>query len=304
MDYQEIIERVGEDVRAANCGGQVATYIPELGRVPADKFGIQLMTVEGDSFAYGDCDEPFSIQSISKVFLLTQALNAKGRTLWQRLRVEPSGDPFNSLVQLEYEQGIPRNPFINAGAIVVCDVLLALFDDPRKDFRDWMRRVTANPRLDYNERIAESERAHGYHNRAIANLMKAFGNIEHEVEAVLDFYFFACSIKLTCAELARAFLLYANHGRLLGSEESILSVRRTKRINALMQTCGLYDEAGEYAFRVGLPGKSGVGGGVAAVFPGKFSVAVWSPPLNPKGNSTAGILALERLTDLTGCSIF
>ena len=232
------------------------------------------------------------------------ALIKEGEPIWKRVNVEPSGDPFNSLVQLEYEAGIPRNPLINSGAIVICDILLDYLSDPKKEYIDFVREVAENDTIQYDEKIARSEKENGYHNKAMINLMKAYGNIQHEPEEVLDFYFHTCAISMTCKELARTFLLYANHGCLRECGEQLLSVKRTKRINALMQTCGFYDEAGEFSFRVGLPGKSGVGGGIVAINPNKYSVAVWSPKLNKKGNSTAGMLALEFLTDMTGSSIF
>ena len=304
MDYQQTLSDIEKEVRAASLGGEVATFIPELAKVSPDKFAIHLTTISGDDYSVGDSEEPFSIQSISKVMLLTRALLEVGRPLWERVRVEPSGDPFNSLVQLEYERGIPRNPLINAGALVICDVLMSCLTDPKSEYLSFVRRMSGNASINYDEQVADSERSQAYHNRAIVNLMKAFGNIHNDAEAVLDFYFDACSINMSCRELARTFTVFANQGKLIGSSEEILSARRTKRTNAIMQTCGFYDEAGDFSFRVGLPGKSGVGGGIAAVHPSKFSVAVWSPPLTEKGNSKSGILALELLTNITGSSIF
>jgi glutaminase len=304
MDYQEILDRVKIQIGEARLGGEVASYIPELAKVSPKKFGMHLTCVDGRDYSVGDSEERFSIQSISKVLLLARALSEVGRELWKRVHVEPSGDPFNSLVQLECERGIPRNPFINAGALVVCDLLVSQLDDPKSEFLRYVRQVAGEETLCYDAGVAASEQEHAYHNCAMINLMKAFGNIENDVEAVLDFYFHACSITMSCRELARTFALFANQGKLLGSGEQILTARRTKRTNALMQTCGFYDEAGEFSFRVGLPGKSGVGGGVVAVHPSQFSVAVWSPRLNEKGNSAEGILALELLTNFTGTSIF
>lgn len=304
INYQRILSDIARKVTAANLGGEVAAYIPELAKVPEGKFGIHLTTLDGQDYPERDSDEPFSIQSISKVMLLTRALLEFGRPLWQRVGVEASGDPFNSLIQLEYERGIPRNPFINAGALVICDVLVSCLSDPVPDFLSFVRKLAGISTISYDRSVAESERAKGYHNRAIINLMKAFGNIHNDVETVLNFYFDACSISMSCRELARTFTTFANQGKLIGSGAEILSARRTKRINALMQTCGFYDESGDFSFRVGLPGKSGVGGGIAAVHPSKFGVAVWSPPLNKKGNSASGVLALELLTDITGSSIF
>jgi glutaminase len=230
-------------------------------------------------------------------------VSTEGDQIWERVGIEASGNPFNSLVQLEFERGVPRNPFINAGALVICDLLLGLYDDPETDFLNFVRRVSGIPTIGYDESVAKSEREVAFRNLAMLNLMKDFGNIRHDVDAIIRFYCSACSIVMSCHELAHTFALFMNHGR-LDSGERILTVNKAKRVNALMQSCGFYDESGEFAFRVGLPGKSGVGGGIVAVYPGRYSVAVWSPPLNPKGNSAAGLRALEQLTDLTGNSIF
>lgn len=304
MDYQGILNDIENQVSCADLPGQIASYIPELAKVNPNKFGMHLCSVIGDEFSFGDSEEKFSIQSISKVLTLSLALIHEDERLWKRVGVEPSGDPFNSLVQLEYEKGIPRNPLINSGALVVCDVLLDHLQDPKKEYLDFVRNVAENDKINYDVAVAESEKATGYHNRAMINLIKAYGNIKNDIDQVLDLYFHTCSISMSCKELARTFLLYANHGCIRKSNEQILSVKRTKRINAIMQTCGFYDEAGEFSFRVGLPGKSGVGGGIAAIYPNMYSVTVWSPKLNAKGNSTAGMEALELLTNMTGSSIF
>ncbi len=287
-----------------NDSGSVANYIPQLGNVNPNKFGMHLATIEGDGYGVGDHDERFSIQSITKVLLLARAKLEIGSELEERVGVEPSGDPFNSLVQLEYERGIPRNSMINAGAIVVCDVLVELLENPKQDYLRFVRKLAGCETIGFDESVAVSESLCGYRNRSIINLMKGFGNIRCDIDEVLDLYFHACSIAMSCRELARTFLTFANAGSLVETGERILSPSHTKRINAVMQTCGLYDEAGEFAFRVGLPAKSGVGGGIAAVYPGHYAVTVWSPRLNSKGNSAAGFRALELLTDQTGLSIF
>lgn len=302
-DYQAVLEKIHQEVIALRPDGEVASYIPGLSKVPPEKFGMHLHTAEGEDFSVGDSTEAFSIQSITKVLLISMVLSTAGRKIWRRVGVEPSGNPFNSLIQLEHERGIPRNPFINSGALVVCDFLMSLYDDPLSEFLNFVRLVSGVPDINIDRFIAESERDVAYRNLAMLNFMKDFGNIHNNVEEIIDFYCAACSIRMSCGELAQTFSLFMNHGR-LESGEQVLSVRRAKRINALMLTCGFYDESGEFAFKVGLPGKSGVGGGIAAVYPGKYSVAVWSPPLNTKGNSAAGCLALEMLTDLTGTSIF
>jgi glutaminase len=304
MDYQKIIDQLHQEIRQMDDPGEVATYIPELAKVPASKFGIHLSTLDGRHFGAGDFQEKFSIQSVAKVLSLTMAYRIKGADLWERVGVEPSGTSFNSLVQLEYEMGKPRNPLINAGAIVVCDVLLSELKNPKEELLNFVRFVAHNPNIQYNETVFESEKSVGFRNSASTNLMKAFGNIKNDVDAVLDLYFSLCSIEMTCAELSRTFLFLANDGIDPESEQQILTLSRSKRINAIMMTCGFYDEAGEFTFKVGLPGKSGVGGGIVAVYPEHFSIAVWSPKLNPKGNSYKGMKFLEEFTTETGQSVF
>ncbi len=262
------------------------------------------MTTENDQYSFGDSDEKFSIQSISKVLSLALAFQKVGDELWSRVDVEPSGSAFNSLVQLEYEKGVPRNPFVNAGAIVVCDILVDCMNDPKGELLEFIRGITGITTIEYCSRIAESEMQSGYRNYALAYLMKDFGNIRNEVESVLDVYFNLCSIEMTCKELALTFLFLASEGVGPILNKTIVTPRRAKRINSIMQMCGFYDEAGEFAYSTGLPGKSGVGGGIVAIHPGKYSIAVWSPKLNKKGNSYKGMRVLEAVTTKTQSSIF
>lgn len=304
IDYQQIFrEIVGEFEEADDCG-EVASYIPELGNVDPGKLGIHLTTVQGDHYSFGDSNEKFSIQSISKVLSLTLALKTVGEEVWDRVGVEPSGSAFNSLVQLEYEKGIPRNPLINAGAIVVCDILVGFLDNPKVELLEFIRRISGIASIDYSSKTAESEMRTGFRNYAVANLMKDFGNIRNDIDVVLDLYFYLCSIEMTCKELAQAFLFFAADGVHPMTNETVINPRRTKRINSVMQMCGFYDEAGEFAFRTGLPGKSGVGGGIVAIHPGKYCIAVWSPKLNKNGNSYKGMKVLEAVTTKTQLSIF
>jgi glutaminase len=304
MECQSILNEIHDELVKVPVTGKVASYIPELAKIDPEKYGIHLSTLQGDHFFVGDSNEKFSIQSITKVFALTLAFQFEKEKLWSRVGVEPSGSAFNSLVQLEYENGKPRNPLINAGAIVVADILLNHLSNPATDFIEFIRTISGHPQIDYNLKVYQSEKQTGFKNYAQANLMKSFGNIHNEIEKVMDFYFLMCSVEMSCRELADAFLLYANHGKLVQNNEEIITTSQCKRINAIMQTCGFYDEAGDFSFRVGLPGKSGVGGGIAAVYPGNYSVAVWSPVLNAKGNSGRGIQTLELLTTKTGSSIF
>ncbi len=304
MNYGETIERIYQQLLLEKNYGQVAGYIPELATVDSDKFGVCLINRENNCFSAGDWQEQFSIQSIIKVITLSLAYQKLDAQLWQRVGVEPSGTPFNNLSRLEHDFGIPRNPFSNAGAIVVCDVLMELFSDPREVVISMLRTLAADKGIDYTEAIAASEKSEGYRNMALAYFMKSMGNIKHEVEDVLDFYFDVCSIAVNCEQLARIFMYLAKHGRSADDQHSYLSRGQAKRINAIMLTCGFYDEAGDFAFRVGLPGKSGVGGGIVAVMPGEFSLAVWSPRLNEKGNSYRGLRFLEHFTDATEITIF
>lgn len=282
MDYQQILDTIYEEMSYRDVRGKVASYIPELAKVDHRKFGMHIYNGEKQHFCFGDSKEKFSIQSISKVFTLSMAMRIMGESLWDRVSVEPSGDPFNSLTQLEYESGIPRNPFINAGALVICDILVDQLEDPKKELLEFVRNITGDENIDYDRSVASSEKSTGYRNVALVNYIKALGNIKCDVEDIVDFYFHQCSLAMSCKQLAQAFMIYANRGRLLESDEKILKPKSVKRINALMQTCGFYDEAGEFSFQVGLPGKSGVGGGIVAIHPEQYSVAVWSPILNKK----------------------
>ncbi len=304
MSYQEIIEGLFSSVKQEENIGSLATFIPELGNVDPDKFGIHLTSVDGLSYGIGDHEETFSIQSIIKVPSLALAYKLKGESLWTRLGYEPSGTPFNSLVQLENDRGIPKNPLINSGALVISDVLISNLTNPREDFLEFVRKASDNSSISYSPRIAASEKSAGYRNTALCNFIKSFGNIRNDPEEVLDFYFDQCSIELSCRELSEAFLFLANNGLAPPDNDRVMTVSQVKRINAIMQTCGLYDESGEFAFKVGLPGKSGVGGGIVAIHPGQYSIAVWSPVLNKKGNSYRGVKFLEQFTTRTELSIF
>jgi len=303
MNLQSIIDEIATTVAPLVGQGKVADYIPALACVDPHQFGIALHTKEGQSFYAGDAHTPFSIQSISKVLGLTLAIDHHGRQLWQRVGLEPSGDPFNSLVQLEHERGIPRNPLINAGAILVADTLLEAYDDPVQRLLGFIEQQTGTA-SSIDSLVAASEKATGFRNEAMANLMKSFGNLKHPVEKVLDVYFSQCSIVSTCVQLAQTFAFLACDGCQPATGNPIVTARRARRINALMLTCGTYDRAGEFAFEVGLPAKSGVGGGIVAVIPNQMAVCAWSPALGESGNSVAATEALRLFAQRTGLSIF
>jgi glutaminase len=296
--HAELAPRFGE--------GRLADYIPELANVDPKRFGLAVVMLDGTVHAAGDADVPFSIQSISKVFLLTLALGKHGEGLWTHVGREPSGSAFNSIVQLEYEEGRPRNPFINAGAIKVTDLVLA-GHSPREAIGEilrFMRFLADDESISIDADVARSEIATGARNYALAEFMRSFGRMLHPVDLVLGVYFHHCAIAMSCRQLARAGLFLAADGRDPLTGNSVVRPARARRINAVMMTCGHYDGSGEFAYRVGLPGKSGVGGGILAVAPGHAAVCVWSPGLNAAGNSLLGSKALEILARRTGWSVF
>ncbi len=304
MDYQKILENIYSEVLPLRGEGKQADYIPALAQVNPDQFGISLRLMDGRGFELGDSAVRFSIQSISKVFALSIAVSLVGENLWERMGKEPSGSSFNSLFQLELEKGIPRNPFVNAGALVLADIMLSRLEDPEGFFIDFVRTLAGNPGIDYNRNVAESELLTAYLNAAIVNLLKYHRNIDNDIRDVLRLYTYMCSVEMSCAELSDAFVCYARSNEPFSHGNVRLTKSQVKRINSIMQTCGFYDEAGEFSFLVGLPGKSGVGGGIAAIYPSRYSIAVWSPRLNSRGNSIMGMKALELFTTETSESIF
>lgn len=304
MNYQALLDEITEAVRALPVSGEVARYIPELARIDPEQFGIALRRQDGVTFGAGGWEERFSLQSMAKVLLLALACSLDNERVWSRVGVEPSGDPFNSLFQLEFEEGCPRNPLINAGALVICDVLLTLIDDPHGALLSFVHALTGDDTIGFDHAVARSELETGSRNRALTHFMKSFGNIEHSVDDVLDFYVHACSLAMSCNEVVQAFSFLAEHGLNMPSGDRVLTVAQVRRLNAIMLTCGFYDESGDFAFHVGLPGKSGVGGGIVAVCPGRFTAAAWSPRLGPKGNSILATEALRRLAQRSNASVF
>lgn len=325
INFQKILNEIHSDVILLFGEGKVANYIPALAKVNPNQFSMSVTLIDGQQFSVGSYESSFSIQSISKVFSYTLALRSKNNSLDARVWREPSGNPFNSLVQLEYEDGIPRNPFVNAGAIVVCDSLisdsastsvstsgsktrssieLATQQNALDEIMTLVKQCSNDSSITLNQSVAKSEMQSGFRNIALANLMKSFDNIENDVGEVLQTYFSQCAIEMNVQQLSRSFLFLANQGTDPISKEKIINSSQAKKINSLMLTCGHYDASGDFAYRVGLPGKSGVGGGIAAVIPGKMAIAVYSPELNENGNSLIGTQALELFTTKTGVSIF
>jgi glutaminase len=318
MNLSQVLEHIYQQVQPMLGQGNVADYIPALANIEPRQFGMAITLNNGEFYGVGAYQQRFSIQSISKVFSFTLALRGYRDELYQRVGREPSGDPFNSLVQLEYESGIPRNPFINAGAIVVCDSLISYYaQQSNKATPDsenslsaltqtlnFIRMCCNDNSITIDDAIVRSELQHGFRNEALANLMKSFGNLNNDVEQVIHSYFQQCAVAMNAQQLSRSMLYLANNGTDPITKQQFITKSQAKRINSLMLTCGHYDASGDFAFRVGLPGKSGVGGGIVAVIPNEMAIAVYSPALNASGNSLVGTKALELFTTLTGLSIF
>ena len=289
-ELRDVVSEIADEMRQRTDRGEVATYIPELARVDPKSFGLVVIDADGNVAAGGDCDMPFSIQSISKVFTLTLALGKIGDRLWQRVGREPSGSPFNSIVQLEFERGIPRNPFINAGAIAVTDVILS-GHQPREALGEILRFMQFPRRrsVDHDRRGGGGFRAaHRISQHRARQLHEVVRRAREPGRLTLGVYFHHCAIAMSCRQLAMAGRFLAHLGRNPSTGIAVVQPERARRINAIMLTCGHYDGSGEFAYRVGLPGKSGVGGGILAIAPGKASIAVWSPGLDAAGNSHLG----------------
>jgi glutaminase len=305
MNYQNILQEIEDEIQALYKKGQVANYIPALAKINPKQFAMSIKLLDGTTYNIGNTNTKFSIQSISKVFTFTLALELYGKGLYKRVGHEPSGDPFNSLVQLEYENGIPRNPFINAGAIVTTDTLISKYEDKSFDnILNFIRIAANDSTISFDKEVYDSELEHGFMNLALINMMKSYKNINNEITDVIQTYFKQCSIEMNTEQLANSMLFLANHGINPLTNETLINESKAKRINSLMLTCGHYDASGDFAYKVGLPGKSGVGGGIVAIVPNKMSICVYSPNLNKQGNSLIGTKALELFTSKTGLSIF
>ena len=303
VDFENVLNQIYSKLNMEVHRGQVASYIPALGNVNPKHFGIHLRPIDDLAIGIGDFRTSFSIQSICKVLSLSYALQLLGPDLWKRVGVDPTHQPFNFLSLTEKGNGIPNNPFINAGAIVICDMLYSQLKHPKRDFLNFVRNLGNDNSIDYDEKVYASEKTNSYRNHATANLLKSLNNLDNDVEQVLDFYYWQCSLSMSCEQMSKSFYFLMNRGKNIVGHE-FLSPSQTKRLNAIMLTCGFYNDVGGFAFNVGLPAKSGVGGGIIAVHPGKYCIATWSPGLNQKGNSLLGIKALEMFTTATELSIF
>jgi glutaminase len=306
IDYQALVNEVLSAAEVYRGHGDLPAYIPALAQVDPKKLGIALALADGTTYVAGDADEPFSIQSISTIFTLSVALGHVGAAMWNHVGREPAGSPFNALVQLEEEKGKPRNPLTNAGAIVVCDQLIGrdTADEAVEEILAFLRERSADDGVSISEHVAMSESKAGSLNRSLAHFLASFGNLQNPVEDVLSVYFRQCAIAMSCRQIARAALYLAFDGTDPVSRQEVCLPSRSRRINALMLTSGHYDNSGDVAFRVGLPGKSGSGGGILATVPGVGAVAVWSPGLNSARTSLAGLVALEKLVERTSWSVF
>lgn len=309
LDLEKMLEDVAAGARPRAREGRVSAYIDSLARADPDRFGLALVGMDGTEHVVGDVDEPFPIQSISKVFSLVLAMQmadeAEGvrARLWKRVGVEPSGDPFNSLIQLEQDEGIPRNPMINAGALVIDDVLLTHCTDAPAAMLQLLSDV-AGERIAIDEVVRDEERQKSSRNRAIASFMDSFGNLTHDVDEVIDAYVHQCAASMTARQLARGIRFLGNDGVDPASGQAVLRPPLARRVAAIMLTCGTYDDSGEFAFDVGFPCKSGIAGAIVGVVPDRFGVCAWSPPLEPSGNSIAGHAALSDLADRLDLTVF
>lgn len=303
-DADRLLARIATHVRPLLSEGQLPQYIPQLGRVDKMQFGMALLMLDGREAFTGDADVPFSIQSISKLFALMLALDRVGDDLWRRVGKEPSGMPFNELIQVDQEAGATRNPFINAGALVVTDVLCSSFAQPELALLQTLRQGANDERVDIDQIVMRSERESCHRNAAIAHLLKSYGRICNSVDTVLDTYCRQCALTMNVRQIARCALPLAISGRSSAQNaRERLSAAQRHSVIALMLTCGTYNAAGDFAARVGLPMKSGVGGGIVAVIPGVGSVCAWSPGLDGTGNSLAAGRAIELFARYAGLSV-
>lgn len=301
---KEVLNRVLDRFRHTASEGSVADYIPALAEVSSDYASVAIATIDGDVVGVGDCEVPFSIQSVSKVFGLVMAMNRVGDSLWKRVHMEPSGQAFNSIIQLEWEKGIPKNPVINAGALLVADVLTSHYSSSKLALLNYIKRLADDDDIYIDQNVFESELKHGSRNAALTYLMKSFDNIDSAVPDVLDHYFTQCAVTMNTKQLAKSMLFLANKGTNPCTGEAVCSRKDAHRINAILSTSGMYDQSGEFAFSVGLPAKSGVGGAIVAIVPNYGVICAWSPPLNKFGNSVVGKNIIASLAEELGLSIY
>lgn len=304
---KELIEQILSECSEYKAHGRVASYIPELAKADANDLGITVITECGSFCSAGDSEKQFTMQSIVKPVILLLALEDCGAEEVGRLcGMEATGKPFDAFNYSDRALASEHiNPMINAGAIALCTLIKG--DGYAEKFDRLLalaRRLASNPGLSVDEAVYRSESATGSKNRALAYMLKAYGMIDGDIEEILDMYFKACSIRVSSADLARIALVLANHGKCAESAEMLISEEHARRVIAIMTISGMYDGSGEFAINVGIPAKSGVGGGIMAVVPGKMGIGIYSPALDGKGNSLAGTKALEMFSRKLGLSIF
>lgn len=301
----EVLDRILENCRRFTLEGNVASYIPELAKADREKIGIYVSTNAGDCFA-GDWDKKFTIQSIVKtIFLMLAAMDNGIDVVKAHVGVEATGKPFNAIDYADSQLLKEHiNPMVNIGAIAVCGMVKARNNEERFNrLMDFTKKITANPNLEIDREVYRSERETGNKNRALAYLLKNNGMIYGSVDELLDVYFAMCSVKVDCRDLAHIALMLANHGKNREGEQ-IIPKEDAVFMNAVLTTSGMYDGSGEFATTVGIPAKSGVGGGIMADCPGRMGIGIYSPALDRKGNSVAGIKMLEALSREWELSIF
>lgn len=303
----KLLEEILEKCAPYKKEGKLADYIPELTKANPNDFGIYMIRNDNvESFA-GDYDKQFTIQSIVKPIFLLLALMDNGIDFVKNhVGVEATGKPFDAINYSEKSLVSDNiNPMVNMGAIVMCTLIKGnTYEEKFNRLLELTRKLADNPNIDFDEDVYLSEKRTGNKNRALAYLVKSYGMIHDDVDDVLDFYFKACSIKVTCQDLAKIGLVLASHGKSPFTNEQVFPKEYANYVNAILITCGMYDGSGDFAIRVGVPAKSGVGGGIMAVVPTKMGIGIFSPALNSKGNSIAGIKALEELSKELNLSIF
>jgi glutaminase len=306
-NMKRILDTIIDKNRHWTKEGKVASYIPELSKADGEALGICVTTIDGEEFFAGDCETKFTIQSISKVVTLMLAIIDNGvEYVFSKIGMEPTEAAFNSIINLENNNDQkPLNPMINAGAIAVVSLITG--DTAEEKFNrilKFTRKITGNPDININESVYVSEKATGDRNRSLAYFMKSTGVIEGDVEDVLDVYFRQCSMEVNCKDIARIGAMLANAGVIISNNERVISREATRIIKTIMVTCGMYDASGNFAVHIGIPAKSGVGGGIMAAVPRRMGIGVVGPALDDKGNSIGGIKVLEELSGELDLSIF
>lgn len=303
---EKLLNQLVDECRGFTLKGKLASYIPELAKANSEALGICVIDLDGNVHQGGDYNTFFTIQSVSKVVTLIYALESYGEYVFTRIGVEQTADAFNSIIKLETRNnGKPLNPLINAGAIATTSFVVETEGKDAFDkLSNFLRKLAKNPNIKVNEAVYESEKRTGDVNRALAYYQKGAGTFHAEVNDVLDVYFRMCSLEVQVKDLAQIGRVIANNGMLIETGERMFSKETARITKAIMTTCGLYDSSGRFALDVGIPSKSGVGGGILSVVPGQFGIGTVGPALDDKGNSAGGVEVLKRLSQRKHLSIF